>query len=551
MKRVRLLALVGVALLGSACADLAVENLNQPDRQRAISTPGDVEALISGAMLSSWRGMHEWAPGPALSVAADEHSASWGNFMMKDISAEPRQPLNNQSSYSYAYVMEDPWFFSYSALAAIRDGILAIQGGVDIGAGGADNARAMTFARFVEGWTLGHLAMVYDQAFVVDETTDLETAEMMPYDQVMAQALTFLDEAIAGSSASFTIPGSWMGNTEITNTELAAIAHSYKARFMASVGRSPAERDAANWSAIKSEAQQGIEWIPVGDGFPWVGGIWWDAMKTYGGTRPGWSRVDLAMLGAADQSGGWQTWEAFNAAGQFSSQTPFEIDTDDLRLCGAPNPGAMCETDGTYFNFRGSSPFRPERGIYHFSPYGDNRWLPFNNANAIGKMDEVIQEELDLLIAEADMRAGNTAAVVAAVNQTRARSGLPDATASGVSGSRCTPRKANGACGDLWDVLKYEKRFEVWHTGTGIAFFDDRGWGDLRVNTPIQFPVPAKELQTLLMDIYTFGGAGGSGAAPSIKRNLDFSFDALPDHLDAYRKINKAQSAKAPAAYLH
>ncbi|MFQ5536038.1 MAG: hypothetical protein ACE5GJ_01180 [Gemmatimonadota bacterium] len=545
MKRVRMLALVGVALLGTACADLAVENLNAPDRERAISTPGDVESLISGAFLSAWRGMHEWAPGPALSTAADEHTASWGNFMMKDISSEPRQAINNDPSYSYSYVIEDPWFFSYSALAAIRDGLLAIQGGVEIGTNGADTHRAETFARFVQGWALGHLALIYDKAFILDETTDLETAEMQPYTEVMNAALGYLDQAISMSGQSFTIPSSWMANVEVTNTELAGIAHAYKARFMASVGRTKAERDAANWSAIKSEAQQGIEFIPVGDGFPWFGGVWFDVLKTYGGTRPGWSRVDLAMLGPADQSGAWQQWEAFNAAGQYSKQEPFDIDTDDARY-----PDNVGGSSTPYYLYEGPSPFRPERGIYHFSPYGDNRWKAFNANNAIGNMDEIIQEELDLLVAEAELRAGNTQAAVDLINKTRvANGGLPALTTSGTSGARCTPRKANGSCGDVWDALKYEKRHEVWHTGTGIAFFDDRGWEDLRPNTPIQFPVPGKELLVLLQDIYTFGG-GGEGSAPDIISDVDFDFNKIAERAKIFEKINHANTA-APAAWMH
>ena len=32
--------------------------------------------------------------------------------------------------------------------------------------------------------------------------------------------------------------------------------------------------------------------------------------------------------------------------------------------------------------------------------------------------------------------------------------------------------------------------------------------------TPLHFPVPAKELQTLQLPVYTFGGVGGEAAAP-------------------------------------
>jgi|GEM_PF-5658926 len=43
MKILRILAVTGlVAMAGAACADLEVTNLNDPDRERALATPGDV-----------------------------------------------------------------------------------------------------------------------------------------------------------------------------------------------------------------------------------------------------------------------------------------------------------------------------------------------------------------------------------------------------------------------------------------------------------------------------------------------------------------------------
>jgi hypothetical protein len=123
----KILAVAGmVALTSSACVDLEVTNLNAPDRERALATPGDVEALISGAYRTWWFSQHGWAPGAALSVGADQHSSSWGNFFMKDFGSEPRIAIPNSSSYGYAYVVEDPYFDAYSALAAVRDGLIAI-----------------------------------------------------------------------------------------------------------------------------------------------------------------------------------------------------------------------------------------------------------------------------------------------------------------------------------------------------------------------------------------------------------------------------------------
>ena len=58
MKLSKLLAVVVIAVSAAACGDLEVVNLNDPDRERAISTPTDVEALIAGSFSSWWGSGH-------------------------------------------------------------------------------------------------------------------------------------------------------------------------------------------------------------------------------------------------------------------------------------------------------------------------------------------------------------------------------------------------------------------------------------------------------------------------------------------------------------
>ena len=50
---------------------------------------------------------------------------------------------------------------------------------------------------------------------------------------------------------------------------------------------------------------------------------------------------------------------------------------------------------------------------------------------------------------------------------------LPAAEADGSQGdANCVPKSATGACGDLWETLKYEKRIEAYHYMGGNVFFD-------------------------------------------------------------------------------
>ena len=77
------------------------------------------------------------------------------------------------------------------------------------------------------------------------------------------------------------------------------------------------------------------------------------------------------------------------------------------------------------------------------------------------------------------------------------------------------PRKLSGACGSLWDALRYEKRIEGFGVSGVIAFFDARAWQLLPANSILQLPVPGRELGTLQLPLYTFGGPGGEGSAPA------------------------------------
>jgi hypothetical protein len=179
------------------------------------------------------------------------------------------------------------------------------------------------------------------------------------------------------------------------------------------------------------------------------------------------------------------------------------------------------------------TPFRPERGRYHFSGY-----RPIMDRGHFFTWDGPIvwfsAFEMDRLEAEAHIRMGNPLLAVPLINATRETyGGLAPVVDGGTvpyddapTNTRCTPRVlqtggatdyANGAwgCGDLLEAMKYEKRMETFRTDMGIAYYDDRGWGDHVPGTYVQFPIPAVELMILLEQIYTFGGAPGEeGSAP-------------------------------------
>lgn len=535
MKAFRILGVSGLVMLAvTACADLEVVNLNDPDRERALATAGDVESLISGSFRTYSQREQSYTNANPLIVAADVGTASWGNFGMMDISSEPRAALNNSPSYGYSSMIESVYGSMYSALAAVRDGIIAIDGGLEIGDNGEDNARAMFFAKFIQGIAHGVIGMMYDQGFVLTEDTDIETATLSPYSDVIDQAVASLEEAIALAQANtFTIPANWMTLTR-SNTEMVPLCHSFIARIMASAARTPAERAAVNWSTVASHASQGIteDFIIVSDDVNW-----WSSHKVYT-MQTTWMRVDYKLIGQADNSGGYQNW--INTPVQ--QRTEFIMaGVEDMRISSTGGVGEAVDS-GTYFGKFGLSSFKPERGTYHYSRYVMHRFT--DQYDWIGPFAAMTPEEMNLLRAEAAYRQGDLQGAADLINISRVgNGGLPPVTTTGVTeiGGLCTPRTDSGQCGDLFDALMYEKLLEGFAVANGIPLYDKRGWGTLLTGTPIHLPVPGEELLVMLLDIYTFGG-GGEGSAPDEIINFDFNDpEAVQERIEAYDAYNNAE----------
>lgn len=499
MKSLKITTLLGL-LVALGCVDsLDVENLNAPDTQRVLVTADDVQALIAGAFLTYWDATEDWSGPLGLSVIADENSCSWGNEGMMDLSSEPRTAFTNTTSYGSKEHVTTPWYGVYTAISAANDGLRAIldpDDPIEIGTDGADTPRAKAFARFMQGIGYGFLAEMFDQAFIVDETTNLdaiaigeEELPLSPYTDVMDAAIGYLEACIdicEDPSTDFTTPSTWINEFPLTNEELGRVAHSFIARFTAAVARTPTERAAVDWASVKTHAAAGIlegeDFGPEGDG--WIN---WHSDYRYVMYGPvGWMRADYMTIGWADTSDGFQNWLDTPVA----ERDEFLLYTADRRVTGCT---ACPDSDGTYFDYEGPSPFRRARGTYHFSYYASNVWYDYIMSGEYGPMPTLTHVEMRLLEAEAEYRLGNTAAAADIVNETREANGeLPALT---------------GGEADFFKWLTYEKKIETFGKSSGLAYFDRRGWGDLVTDTPLHFPVPAKELEVGQLAVYTFGGS--------------------------------------------
>jgi len=524
MKRILKHLVVGSLLIfgTAACTDLDVVNPNDADAARALSTPGDVLSLIGGAYNNWFYGNYAYrSAGMAISNAAFQHNAPWANAGMEKYGRLPRVGfINSIADGDYLY-MTRSWFYSYRAIAAVADGLRSLDNpdiAAELTADEIGSARA--FGKFVLAMSHATVAVLFQEGFAVDETTDLlEAQEAIPHDQLMAVAMGYFDEVISLSQgASWTLDEGWM-KAALPGPQFARVAHSMKARYAAADARTAAERAALNWSGIVADIDAGINthFVAYYDDY---NGWSWDA-PAYG-TYYGWSQAAYFMYGMADQGGDYQVWNgtSLDSKSHTIDDNPILIVTTDNRFPQGATVAEQRENQGRYLRVNkesesGGTWARPDRGKWRWSWYKHNRYEDYWNEEEFD-VKEILMEEMDLLKAEAKFRSGDLAGAAAIINVTRERAGLNATDASGLNTS-CVPKLPNGTCGDLWEMLKWEKRLETAFTGPfGVGwFFDSRGWGDLWKDTWVELAIPCAEAQTLqILPCTTTGGPGGEGSAP-------------------------------------
>jgi hypothetical protein len=504
--------LAAVSTLGS-CMDLAVANNNNPDRLRATNTAGDVQALIAGTFQRWWPNVYSTTPTVMFGSMGYEFSTPFLCFAGQPMEQEPRPAWNNSSAFTNANVSSTTWLNFYGVISLANDGLQALDRGVQIGTNGADNTRARAFAKFMQGVAHGYLALMWDKAVILDEKANVDTLvtpTYSEYPEVMAAAIKMLKEPIAISdTATFTIPSTgWIPGLTYTSKDLSRLAHTFIARFETYVARSATERAAVNWNDVMAQVDAGItaDFAPIGS--PTGLSDSYKQVAARVRTVPGdYMRGGYWLVGPADSTDGWKNWVATPVA----QRTAFQMRTQDRRIIGAGSITAP----GTYFAYDANIAFfNPTRGTYlqtyyYYLRYGAG--TTFNN----GPLVAIGRTEMDMLKAEALVRLGRASEAIALINKTRVANGkLPAVTIDGppdVAG--CVPRKTTGACGGLWDALRYEKRIEGAGVDGQVAFWDARGWNTLAANSFIQFPLPGRELEIQRQPIYTYGG-GGAGSAP-------------------------------------
>ncbi len=529
MKYLILLAISASLLLFSGCMDLSVDNPNNPDTERALGEPSDVESLVGSQYFQWWNGTQKNYPGMTMAVMSGVSTSSWGNFGMFDLGAVPRQAFNNDAAYADRFMSSTPWSNLYTSISSSIDGIVALEGGLNFGPDDEDNraVRMETFARFVMGISYGQLANHFDRGFIVDENTDFEalalgevTLDAVDYEELLAFGIAQLDIAIAlAESNSFTLPSGWVRGNALTSQQLASLAKAYKARFIVSNARSTQQRDAINWTMIRDLTGEVVNANPSffnnDDNALNVeadGELWWSRPHSLMQDAT-WHRPFYPLIGRYDTSGGFDDWINTPLNNINSERREFIMTSADLRITGLNDDGEPDPAvNGSDFRIASAGNFPAERGLWRRSRYNHFRNNEMYINNFIGPMQHMRFTEIKMYHAEALLRlnAGTVPQAAAdLINETRVeRGGLePITTAS-------NPDYA-------FNAMRYEFHIETYATAAGLEFYNVRGQGNWRgddygkliTGTPLMFPIPASELELLQMDIYTFGG-GGEGSAP-------------------------------------
>ncbi|MBC7673527.1 MAG: hypothetical protein H7247_14000, partial [Polaromonas sp.] len=478
----------GLLLAAMACQDLTVTNPNEPDRERATKQPVSAESFVSTSFRTLWPVIgHGTYPSWAFTTMANEFTSGFADFGQLEPSSEPRSAWNNSPVNARSAVSETPWYGLYRTISSVNDALIAIDGGLVV-VDPTRTARTKAVGKFMQGVAHGHLALYFDSAFVADEKLKLDTITkpvFQAYPAVSVAAVAQLDAAIAAANGgpAFTLPGdSWLFQA-MTRDQFVQLANSYAARIIAGTPRTRAERAAVNWAQVITRIDAGIktDFAPVAQ--PEI--LWDDWKRLAARLRTGppsdYGRPSYHVLGLADSTNGFVNY----LATPLNSRAAFQIRSKDRRIhaLGAP------ATPGKYVGYNASNIFAISRGSYRFSHYFYKR-SGTTDTWTTGPQLAVSVTEMNLLKAEALIRLNRAAEAVPLINLTRVANGeLPPVTLSGPPDEAgCVPRKLSGACGSLWDALRYEKRIEMLGNDGITAFLDARGWQGLPENSFVHLP---------------------------------------------------------------
>lgn len=493
MKRIIFLLTIIISLY--SCESLDVENMNEPDKEKVNSNPRDLKRLAEGAFNSYWQVAHNTNLYVTSLVAADQFTASWHNFNWSYVSKEPRIPWDNTITANDAFVTQSFYYNMYGVLSNYVNPVIElVNKGAKLGTNGQDNPAILSVCYMLQGMILGQLALSFDQAMIVKEDMDLSTVKFSKYDQVMASAIESLEKSIDLCNSNwFDVSADVTSGYHLNNTKIKQICHSYIARFMVCNSRTKLENNNVDWAKVLEHAQLGLDadFYMVGDATASNGGRWFDQNFYYLTNKLNpyypYAFVDCRLLHMMDPD--YPDRFPVNTEGKLpqihSGLREGEASSIDKRL----------KTDFTYYP---ACLFYAERGYYNYSYYQYSRY-PYVSTTGRGLLYDFRKYENDLYIAEANVMLNRTSKAISILND------VGNPRTNGERGA-LEPLPDNTSKDKVLDAIFYEREIELLGQGFMVGFCDMRRRDMLQYGTLLHYPIPGKELETLQMKYYTYGG---------------------------------------------
>ncbi len=523
----RLAALTG-ALSLAACGDpLSVTNKNVVDVTSAQQTAQGIEQIIGKSFQAIFVGQYNNGDNILMQAAnmSHESSSSLGNFAMGLRNGVPRVGLDNSRANSAA-AGNNADFSVFTRLA--RQDVNAIRALDNIPTAAAPTAgRSRAFGYFVLGYAMGNLAAIYDSAAILTPSRT-PADSLFAYQTVNTQALAMLDSAIAvvrgpgGASPNFPFPGDFLTGSAVDTAQFIRMVRSYKAKFRASVARTPTERALVDWASVRADAAAGITaniTIALDPSVGWSMGATINQLMTF----LGWHQMPFMIVGMADTTGVYSTYLSQPIIGNPARNGGgFLIRTPDKRFPAGETRAAqqafqsdVAPAPGVYFRNRPSGQDTGNNADpWSNSQYDHFRFRPTRDNAGVGTWILMAATEIRLLQAEALIALGRTPEAIPLINVTRVANGLPAIPTTALSsdavpgGTACVPRVpqpgvfTTSVCGSVFEAMKWEKRMETALTGYSQWYLDGRGWGDLPPGTGLSWPVPYQELDSRAKPLY-------------------------------------------------
>ncbi|MBX2963803.1 MAG: hypothetical protein KF687_14935 [Cyclobacteriaceae bacterium] len=480
--------IVTIAMLFSSCLDLDVPNPNDPSTEMVLSDPGNLTS-ITGGILNGAFGPYVtsvfYSVNSSLEWTAD-HTTMTNNVLgwWSVFKQEPRQQIPNTLSWADKASLLDPWNQWNGTIVTANTVIRTLEENDDLS---DDLIGLLATNYFARGMALGYISNVFDKGYVVPLNGDPSYVPVLvPNQEVRTEALASLQRAIElfEEVPGFVLPSSLLNGLGYNSAEMIALCHTYYAHILVSSARNATQNAATDWNLVKQHAQAGInrDFIINADGsniyhtFQYVSGLFW------------YFRVDHRIIRHFNP----------NLPKRFpdNTQAPSSPYTADFVKGAGYNGDKRLDA---YFVFEPDLSFyQPARNAGTLrSHYRIKRYDGLWDAQGLGASVFMYRYANQLLLAEAEAMNNNLAAAIAILN------------------NPANPRKAVGEMPDVsasltkqevLDLIFAERDIELGRTDFGLPFFDMRRKDALQRGTILHFPVPADELVTQGLQVYTFGG---------------------------------------------